>query len=287
MLTLLRALQNVLESAEALMQKAQANAVPRKRPDPVEARRSVTTAPRERPSPIEAAAMRSVASVSGTPRHGKFLVVVARSAASLRLVLVGIVTVGFAFAYLTFTRDGSRQRVATKPAALTTGEIGKPLAHVATPPEGAPARASYNTAATPPPPTPKLADPTSIRATSLTSPSSSGPAVATVPAPFPRGTGATDRPDAAAIARGVDERYVPVVFTGKDQANVLQEFAKLQIRYPKLLSLRRAEAQPVDLGQKGTWHRLIVLPPSSHQSALDFCDQLQAAGYDRCWVKGY
>jgi hypothetical protein len=43
----------------------------------------------------------------------------------------------------------------------------------------------------------------------------------------------------------------------------------------------------VDLSQKGIWHRLVVLPPGSRQSALDFCDQLLAAGYDRCWVKGY
>jgi hypothetical protein len=93
--------------------------------------------------------------------------------------------------------------------------------------------------------------------------------------------------DNAAIARGANENFVPVVFTDKDQAKVLRTFAALQVRYPTLLSSRRAETQPVDLGQKGIWHRLIVLPPGSRQSALDFCDQLLAAGYDRCWVKGY
>src|SRR5262249_12037069 len=102
----------------------------------------------------------------------------------------------------------------------------------------------------------------------------------------PSGVGATGL-DAAAIARGADERYVPVVFTGKDQSKALRAFAELQNRFPKLLRPRRAETQPVDLGQKGIWHRLIVLPPGSRQSALDFCDQLLSAGYDRCWVKGY
>jgi hypothetical protein len=115
---------------------------------------------------------------------------------------------------------------------------------------------------------------------------SPGPAAATVAASLPSAP-ATERPETAASARSANDRFVPVVSTGKDQAQVLQTFAALQIRYPALLRLRRAEAQPVDLGHKGIWHRLIVLPPGSRQSALDFCDQLLAVGYDRCWVKGY
>jgi hypothetical protein len=215
------------------------------------------------------------------------LVAVALGAASLRLALIGVVAVGLIFGYVTFTRDGNRQDIAMKAIVPPTGDIDKPVASPAASREVSPARISNDLAATPSPPSegPKAADATSIRTTSITSPSA-GLAAAKVPAPLPSAP-ATDRPEAAAIARGSDERFVPVVFTGKDQAQVSRTFAALQVRYPTLLSPRRAEAQPVDLGQKGIWHRLIVLPPGSRQSAVDFCDQLLAAGYDRCWVKGY
>jgi hypothetical protein len=276
LLLLLRAQQDVLDSAEALIQKARANVVSRKRSAP------------------EAVATGGVASESGGPGHvvavalgaaSLRLVAVARDAASLRLVVVGIVAVGLIFGYVTFTRDGDRQHIATKAVAPTRGDNGRPVAPV--PRAGAPARVSHDVAVTPSPPSegPQAAHATSISTTSTPSHSPSL-AAAMVPAPLPSAP-ATDRPDTAAIVRSANERFVPVVFTGKDQAEVLRAFGALQIQYPTLLSPRRAETQPVDLGQKGIWHRLIVLPPSSRQSALDFCDQLMAAGYDRCWVKGY
>jgi hypothetical protein len=278
MLFLLRAQQDVLDSVEALIEKARANAVSRKRPGP------------------EAVATGGVASVSGGPVHqlavalgaaSLRLVVVALRAASLRLVVVGVVAVGLIFGYVTFTRDDNRQHVATERAAPTRGDNGRPVAPAAAPRAGAPARASYDMAATPSPPSegPQAAHATSISTTAMPS---HAPvlAAAKVPAPLPIAP-ATDRPDAAAFVRSANERFVPVVFTGKDQAQVLRTFTALQIRYSALLSPRRAEAQPVDLGQKGIWHRLIVLPPGSRQSAQDLCDQLLAAGYDRCWVKGY
>ena len=64
-------------------------------------------------------------------------------------------------------------------------------------------------------------------------------------------------------------------------------FADLQQRYPAVLGRRKAEAQPIEIADKGIWHRLVVLPAGSRQSASGLCDQLQAAGYDRCWVKAY
>jgi hypothetical protein len=112
-----------------------------------------------------------------------------------------------------------------------------------------------------------------------------GTVAATVPAPVSGGDGAANRANAAIARAG--ERFVPVVFTDKDKARVLRAFGELQTRYPKLFRQRQAEAQPIDVGQKGIWHRLVVLPPGSHQSATDFCDQLLAAGYARCWVMGY
>jgi hypothetical protein len=280
MLTLLRAQQSLLDSAEALMHRAQANAVPRKHPNPMAVRGSASTLPGMDPSDVEAAA-RDVDSASGGLRHGGYLGgylgVVAQGAVSLRLVLLGVVGLGFVFGYMTLTRGGNKQPIATKPAALTIGDIASPASPV-DPREG-PARI----AATLAPRMPPAAGATAIGSTASTS-RSSGLAAATVSAPVPSGAAVTG-PDAA--ARGAAERYVPVIFTGKDQSGVLRAFAELQVRYPKLLNPRRAEAQPVDLGQKGVWHRLVVLPPGSRQSALDFCAQLQAAGYERCWVKGY
>ena len=81
--------------------------------------------------------------------------------------------------------------------------------------------------------------------------------------------------------------FVPVVFTHRDGGVASRAFADLQRRYPKLLAHRRGEPQPVDLGSKGVWHRLVVLPAGSRSDATKFCDRLVTAGYDRCWVKAY
>jgi hypothetical protein len=80
---------------------------------------------------------------------------------------------------------------------------------------------------------------------------------------------------------------VPVVLTHKDDTEAKRAFGDLQRQYPKLLGHRQGEAQPVDLGKKGIWHRLVVLPPGARPQATKLCDQLLGAGYDRCWVKAY
>jgi hypothetical protein len=83
------------------------------------------------------------------------------------------------------------------------------------------------------------------------------------------------------------EKFVPVVFTHKDKGTALRTFAELQRRYPKLMAHRQSELQTVDTGNNGIWYRLVVLPAGSHQEASETCGRLQAAGYDRCWVKAY
>jgi hypothetical protein len=50
---------------------------------------------------------------------------------------------------------------------------------------------------------------------------------------------------------------------------------------------RQGQIQPMDLGARGTWHRLVVLPAGSRPEAAKICDQLAAEGYDRCSVKAY
>lgn len=83
------------------------------------------------------------------------------------------------------------------------------------------------------------------------------------------------------------QRFVAVVFTHQDRGAALDQYADLQQRYPSLLGRRKAEAQPVDVSEKGTWHRVVVLPAGPRQGAAGLCDKLQVAGYDRCWIKAY
>jgi FtsZ-interacting cell division protein ZipA len=84
-----------------------------------------------------------------------------------------------------------------------------------------------------------------------------------------------------------EEKYVPVVFTHKDGVIGMRVFADLQRKYPGILIDRQGQVQSVDLGVKGTWHRLVVLPPASREEATTLCDRLAAAGYDTCWIKPY
>ena len=83
------------------------------------------------------------------------------------------------------------------------------------------------------------------------------------------------------------EQFVPVLFTHRDQTTVAHTMNELQQQYPKLLMERKGEIHAVDMGKKGVWHRLVVLPAASRPQATKLCDDLMAEGYDRCWVKVY
>jgi hypothetical protein len=77
------------------------------------------------------------------------------------------------------------------------------------------------------------------------------------------------------------------VFTHKDQTTAIRTLADLRQQHPKLLIHRQGDIQPVDLGKKGIWYRLVFLPAGSRLEATKLCDQLMTEGYDRCWVKAY
>jgi hypothetical protein len=94
-------------------------------------------------------------------------------------------------------------------------------------------------------------------------------------------------PAADSEERPAEPSFVAVVFTHREPDSAIGAFADLQQRYPRLLAQRKGEAQPVEIADKGIWHRMVVLPAGPRQSADSLCDQLQAAGYDRCWVKPY
>jgi hypothetical protein len=114
-----------------------------------------------------------------------------------------------------------------------------------------------------------------------------GPGAKSAPSKQKQAAPKLDTEPAVPIANAGKERFVPVVFTHKNDATAMRAFGDLQQQYPKLLDHRQGEAQPVDLGKKGIWHRLVVLPPGSRPQAMKLCDQLLAAGYDRCWVTAY
>jgi hypothetical protein len=95
------------------------------------------------------------------------------------------------------------------------------------------------------------------------------------------------QPGAKPPAGPPPEQFVPVVFTHKDHETVEKTLADLQQQFPKVLMDRKGEIQPVDLGKKGIWHRLVFLPAGPRPEATKLCDQLMAEGYDRCWVKAY
>jgi hypothetical protein len=96
-----------------------------------------------------------------------------------------------------------------------------------------------------------------------------------------------DQEIAAAEAAARGERFVPVLFTDQDQMAAAQAFGDLQNQFPQLLAGRKAQTQAVDLGKKGTWHRLVLLPAGSRLDADNVCAQLTAVGYEKCWVKPY
>jgi hypothetical protein len=100
-------------------------------------------------------------------------------------------------------------------------------------------------------------------------------------------TRADDEPAVPPPAVPQEEQFVPVVFTHKSYDTVMQAMSDLKQRFPNILIGRKGEVQPVDLGKKGIWHRLIFLPAAPRPEATRLCERLLAEGYDRCWVKEY
>ena len=101
------------------------------------------------------------------------------------------------------------------------------------------------------------------------------------------GTVTSAKPLAASKPIPANPSYVPVVLTHKDKDMAKRAFAELQLRYPKLLRNRRSEVREVNMGEKGIWYRVSLLPPGPRQQAAESCARLAAAGHDRCWVKEY
>lgn len=118
--------------------------------------------------------------------------------------------------------------------------------------------------------------------------------VAEKPKPAPVKTAALDPAPAAPKASGpapTGAGYVAVLASvpasGSSRINALQQFADLQQKYGGILQNKTPDVQEANLGEKGTYHRLIVGPPGSKDGANSVCSQLKSAGYAGCWVMAY
>jgi cell division septation protein DedD len=85
--------------------------------------------------------------------------------------------------------------------------------------------------------------------------------------------------------------YVAVLASVPASANsrisALQQFADMQQKYGAALQNKTPDVQEANLGEKGTYHRLVVGPPGSRDAANSVCSQLKSAGYNDCWVMAY
>ena len=64
-------------------------------------------------------------------------------------------------------------------------------------------------------------------------------------------------------------------------------YAAAQQRFPSVLGSLSAQIQEANLGERGTYHRLLVGPPGSRAQASSLCADLKTAGYNDCWVTAY
>ena len=226
---------------------------------------------------------------------------ITRAAPSRVLLLINLTIAGSFVAFAMLPRESSQEAGAETPAAVRTARelpsappvIIAPRVIEEPPSRAAPAPAST----TEPDPQPIFAGQPQTSSPAFAAEHSVAPPRADAASPA-ADRGVTPAPPvasrvSAADARatgddtGRNEQYVPVVFTHKDDRTAKRAFGELQRQYPVLLTRRQAEIQPIDLGSKGIWHRVVVLPAATRQDAARLCDELTAAGYDRCWVKPY
>jgi hypothetical protein len=85
--------------------------------------------------------------------------------------------------------------------------------------------------------------------------------------------------------------YIPVLasvpMSAKSRMDALKQFADMQQKYASVLGDKTPDVQEANLGEKGTYHRLLAGPPGSREQASQICSQLKAAGYAGCWVTAY
>jgi hypothetical protein len=167
-----------------------------------------------------------------------------------------------------------------------------PAAAIAAPPSPAPAAppaAARPVVVSPPPAAPAAAAPPAKPVTVAKAPP---PAAAIAPAaPIAKAPVPKKAPVAAAPAPTGGNGFVAVLASvpasQKSSMDALKQFADMQQKYGPALANKTPEVREANLGDKGTYHRLLVGPPGSREQAGQLCSQLKAQGYGSCWVTAY
>ncbi len=95
-------------------------------------------------------------------------------------------------------------------------------------------------------------------------------------------------PPVSAGANGFVAVLASVPASASSRMDAMQQYADLQQRFGGVLASKSPDVVEAKLGEKGTFHRLVVGPPGSRESAGAVCSQLKAAGYTAdCWVTGF
>lgn len=107
----------------------------------------------------------------------------------------------------------------------------------------------------------------------------------------PKKMAAADPSPAPSAPRSTGAGYVAVLasvpVSASSRIDALTQFADMQQKYGAILSSKTPDIQEANLGAKGTYHRLLVGPPGSRDSANSVCNQLKAQGYNGCWITAY
>ncbi|MEQ1578545.1 MAG: SPOR domain-containing protein [Hyphomicrobium sp.] len=181
---------------------------------------------------------------------------------------------------------------ATKPVQAAAGAAQKPL--VVTPPAAPKTPTVISSAATSAANAPAAAS--SVVETAAVEPGAVAAPAAKKPAPVKKvataapAAAATGTTAPAAVSTGT-AGYMAVVASvpasAKSRMDALTQWADMQQKYGSILQGKTMDVQEAKVADKGTYHRLLVGPPSSKDSASTICSQLKAAGHGDCWVMGY
>lgn len=75
--------------------------------------------------------------------------------------------------------------------------------------------------------------------------------------------------------------------SSNSRLDALKKFADMQMQYGSVLQNKTPDVREANLGERGTYHRLVVGPPGSRSQANQLCSELKTAGYKDCWVMAY
>jgi hypothetical protein len=162
------------------------------------------------------------------------------------------------------------------------------------PPAGPPIAVSPPPQAAPqPPPVRTLAAPPTVpsAARSPQPPIPVAPAVEQEPPAVPKSAAAPKAPAppvgvgaGAAGSPGFVAVLASVPATNTSRVAAMRQFTTTQQKYPTALAGKVPDVVEAQL-TRGTYHRLVVGPPASKETALQICADLKAAGYTAaCWV---